>query len=81
MTNELEVAETVRAWSHHLLPDQPQVINGAVERALRRHAAGASISEACEDGFRFVGAWAYLGTADQLHQGSHHRPTSMTSAA
>jgi hypothetical protein len=54
---ELVLSEQVRASVARVAPHAPRLIDALVERALTTYAAGASVSEACEEARRLVGCW------------------------
>ena len=54
MTNELVLAEVVRAWTAKVLPGEPNVAERAATLARACYAGGASVTEACWTARRFV---------------------------
>ena len=54
MEPELLITETVRRWALEAFPDEPFLAAPATSAALHAYAAGASVSEACREGRRFV---------------------------
>ena len=58
MNDALFIAHMVRNWACRVLPEEPAVADAAVMVAIRAYAGGASISEACDEGRKFMGSWA-----------------------
>ncbi len=54
LTAELVISEMVRDWTSRTLPGDPDAGEAAVNYALERFAAGASVSEACATARRMV---------------------------
>ena len=54
MDPERLIVATVRGWAQEAFPDEPCISDPAVGAALRAFAAGASASEACREGRRFL---------------------------
>ena len=54
MDNELIVAESVRQWARDAFSDAPFVADTAVAAAVRALTGGASVSEACREGRRYL---------------------------
>lgn len=57
MTHELLLAGLVRDWASGAVPGEPAAADAAVVVALRCHAGGASVREACREARRFVECW------------------------
>ena len=55
---ELWVCNTVRARARQRMPGDALGANEAVAAALRALAGGASPSEACDEGYAFIGSWS-----------------------
>ncbi len=58
MIEESMVAGLVRARSQLTLPGDLAAAERAAAVAVRLYAGGASVSEACREGHRFVESWA-----------------------
>jgi len=58
VTNELILAEMVRAWVDRQYPGDARAADRAAAIAEGAYAGGASVSEACRDAERFVGSWS-----------------------
>ena len=54
MSAELVLAEQVQWWVERVAPGQRRLAEAAVAKALTSFAAGASVSEACEEARRLV---------------------------
>lgn len=54
MEHELLVAATVNRWAHDAFPAVRFVADTAVAAALAAFAGGASVSEACCEGRRYI---------------------------
>jgi hypothetical protein len=55
MELELLIVGIVRRWADAAAPDAPHVADTAAAAALRAFAGGASFSEACREGRRYIG--------------------------
>jgi len=69
VTNELVLAEAVRAWVGGELPGDAEAAERAAAVARRAFAQGMSVSEACARARAFVGSWA----RHPAHQGAQRR--------
>jgi len=58
MEPELVIAEVVREWALHALPDDTNAADAAAALAVRCYSGGASVGEACQEARRFVGSWS-----------------------
>jgi len=58
VTNEMLLAEFVRAWVDQEFPDEPATADRAVAVAVAAYERSASVSDACRQTCAFLGSWA-----------------------
>jgi len=68
VTNELVLAEVVRAWVEQELPGHPGAAEGAAGVGRRAYEQGMSVSEACAEATAFVGSWARHPAHQTVHR-------------
>lgn len=58
MTNDMALAEVVRAWAADVLPGEPAVADSAAAAAAAAYRQGATVTVACQVARAFLSSWA-----------------------
>lgn len=69
MTAELVIADVVRKWTEEVMPGDAATADAAVVYALESFAAGASVTEACEETRRMVVCRSHHPSCMPRHRG------------